>query len=82
MTPIKQLIGAFYMIPQNNICPFTLEYLHDKDILLIDKILEVATDLDYYQNQYTGFTKDRCLKISLKDFWNWVIKDYLPHVED
>ena len=69
------------MIPQNNICPFTLEQMHDKDILLSEKIQEVAGTLQYLEYKYQGPYKDLRKKTTLIDFWNWIIKEYLPYLE-
>lgn len=69
------------MLPQNNIVPFSLEYLHDKDILLIEKIQEVAGALQYLEYKYEGPCKDVRKITVLKDFWRWCIKEYLKYLE-
>lgn len=69
------------MIPQNNICPFQLVEIRDADILLIDRLYEVSGDLEYYENKYTGPNKNLCIRVTLKDFWNWIIREYLSHLE-
>jgi len=64
---------------QNNIVDFDL--LNEHDMRLIEKILDTAKTLEYYETKYTGNKKYICQGTELKDFWNWIIKEYLRHLE-